>query len=332
MSTRQDVTPDDAQDLRARFEGAAPVITVDPAPVVRRGRRHRVVTRSGGALGAVAAVAVAVMLLTRLGGDGPGPATTTPPPPEEPRPVSILVAPAVVAPGGVVTAALVANEQNNLMFGVEAEVERWNGREWRPTGAAHMCLSEWSCIGKVTDRLDAVETIGLSAPVGRLGAETALSTEGLVDGWYRLIHRASGGRFATGVFEVRTGAPAAPPQPDRDDVRLSLDPVLVPPEGGLARVTTLVPANTDGTLTAEDIEAVDAGLDPTARIERWDGARWLEVAEVPVLEPDVEGAEWDHPFPLPPHDEGAYRVFRGGAGDAEAWGVFAVVNGAPELP
>lgn len=331
MNAHRDVPADEAADLRDRFEDVAPVITVDPAPVIRRGRRRRVVTWAGGALGAVAAVAVAVVLLARPGGEGPGPATT-PPPPEEPGPVSILVVPGVVEPGGVVTAVLAANEENTLTFGVEAEVERWNGREWRPTGAAHMCLGDWSCIGRVVDRLDAVETIGLNAPVGRLGAATVLSTEGLADGWYRLIHRAGRGQFATGVFEVRTGAPAAPPQPDRDAVRLAFEPALVPPEGGLARVTTLVPANPDGTLTAEDIEAVDAGLDPTARIERWDGARWLEVAEVPVLEPDAEGAEWDHPFPLPPLDEGSYRVIRGGAGDVEAWGVFAVVAGAPDLP
>lgn len=332
MNAHRNVVPDDAQDLRTRFEQVAPVIEVDPVPVVRRGRRRRAATRAGGALGAVAAVAVAVALITRVGGDGPGPAAS-PPPPEPTGAVSLHITPAVVEPGGVVTAVLVANQDNDFTYGVAVDVQRWTGQEWRPAGEAVMCLVEWSCISTVVDRIDAVEDIGLGAPLGVPGAPTVLSTAGLADGWYRLVHReVHDVNSATGVFEVRSDAPAAPPQPDRDEVRLTLDPVLIPPAGGVAQVMPLVPAGPDGTLTAEDIIAVDASLDPTVRIERWDGTAWLEVAEAPGLERESDDVAWSTPVPIPPLAEGSYRVVRDRAGEPAPWGVFAVVDGAPALP
>lgn len=328
-----DPARDGAEGLRGRFEEVAPVIVVDPDPVIRRGRRRRATARGAAGLGVVAAV-LAVAMFVLPGGGTTGPAVTTPPPPEPSRPVAVEVIPGVVAPGDVVMAVLVASEENDLTFGVAAEVERWDGREWRRAGVARLCLLEWECVGTVTDRLEAVEGIGLGAGPGTTGPATVLSTDGLSDGWYRLVQRAALDEgMATGVFRVRTGAPAAPPLPPRDDVRLIVDPVLVPPEGGLARVVTHVPAGPDGTLTAEDIERVDSALSPSALVQRWDGARWVDDMAVKVWPPEADlGPEWGSRIMLHSLEEGLYRLTRTRAGMTVPSDTFAVTAAAPALP
>lgn len=332
MNGHRSPTPDGAEDLRGRFEQVATVILVDPDPVVRRGRRRRAMARAGAGLGAVAAVLV-VALLVRPDGATPGPVAGDPPPPEPDRPVAIQVVPEVVTPGDVVTAVLIANEANDLTFGVAAEVDRWDGDQWRRAGVVGLCLVEWQCVGTVTDQLGGVNDIGLGATPGAPGSSTVLSTEGLTDGWYRLVQRAARDKgLASGVFQVRSDARAAPPLPPQDEARLTVDPVLVPPEGGLARVTTQVPPDEDGNLTAEDIEAVDTVLDRSAQVQRWDGATWLDVVEVAVLEREADrGVEWGSPVALPALDEGSYRLVRARADGAPLWGVFTVTAGAPTL-
>lgn len=332
MNAHPTPAPDEAEDLRGRFEEAAPVILVDPDPVVRRGRRRRVAVRAASGLGVVVAV-LAVVLLVRPGGAATDPAVTGPPPPEPERSVALQVLPAVVEPGAVVMAVLVASEPNTLTFGVAAEVDRWDGSEWRRAGAAGLCLVDWPCVGTVTSELGDVMDIGLSATPGTPGEPTLLSTEGLADGWYRLVQRAAlGAGVATGVFEIRSGALAAPPLPAEDEVRLSIDPVLVPPEGGVARVATQVPYGPDGTLTAEDIEEVDRALDPSALVQRWDGEEWRDVVDVPVLAREADlGVEWGSPVVLPALEDGSYRLVRTWPGEAAPWGVFTVATGAPPL-
>ena len=324
-----------SDDLRDRFESVAPVILVDPEPVVRRGRRRRAMARAGASLG-VAALVLAVVLVARPGAWSTGPAVTTPPPLAVSEPVALQVLPAVVAPGGVVTVVLVASAPNDLVFGVAAEVERWDGRGWRRTGAALLCLVEWACVGSIQSRLDAVEAIGLSASSpDEPGIATVLSTEGLDDGWYRLVQEAAGpdAGVATGVFEVRTDALAAPPHPEKQGVRLAVVPALVPPAGGVVQVSTQVPADAGGNLSAEDIEEVDSALDPSVLIQRWDGEEWVDVVDAPVGERAADlGVEWGSPVNLPELDEGSYRLLRTWAGQEAPWGVFTVATGAPALP
>lgn len=332
MTTHPTPAPDGAEDLRERFAEAAPVILVDPEPVARRGRRRRAAVRAASGLGVVAAV-LAVVLLVRPGGAATDPAVTGPPPPEPERSVALQVLPEVVEPGAVVTAVLVASEANSLTFGVAAEVDRWDGREWRRAGVVGLCLVDWQCVGTVTSQLDGVNDIGLSAVPGTPGEATLLSTEGLTEGWYRLVQRAAlGAGVATGVFEVRSDALAAPPLPPEDDVRLTVDPVLVPPEGGVARVATQVPYGPDGTLTAEDIEEVDGALEPSALVQRWDGEEWRDVVDVPVLAREADlGVEWGSPVVLPALEEGSYRLVRTWPGEPAPWGVFTVTTGAAPL-
>uniref|UniRef100_UPI0025C0C632 hypothetical protein n=1 Tax=Demequina sp. TaxID=2050685 RepID=UPI0025C0C632 len=211
------------------------------------------------------------------------------------------------------------------------QLERWDGEQWLSAGEVGLCLVDWECVGEVTTRLDAVNDIGLGAVPGQPGPSTLMTTDGLGDGWYRLTQRAALDQgLATGIFEVRTGASAAPPQPPVDEVRLSVEPALVPPDGGTVRVSTVVPPGPDGSLTAEDIAEVDTGLASSALAQRWNGQNWIDVAELSVEPRDAAlGAEWGSYITLPPLSEGSYRLVRERSGEPPAWGLFAVIAAVP---
>ena len=333
MIARHSTPVGDADALRDRLAHAAPTIVVDPDAVMRKAKRRRALVRVGTTAGVFVAILAAALVMRPWGGSS-DPATMVSPPPEPSRPVEMQVVPDRVTPGDVVTVVLHANADNGLTFGVAAELERWDGAEWRPAGEVGLCLVEWGCVGTVTSRLEAVAAIGLGAVPGRPGPSTLMSTDGLSDGWYRVTQLAALGEgVATGVFEVRTGSNAAPPAPPGDEVRLSVEPALVSPDGGLVRVATLVPSGPDGNLTAEDIEQADASLASSALVQRWDGRAWLDVVDVSVepREPSL-GPEWGSRVTLPPLEEGSYRLVRERAGEPSAWGLFAVISGvsAPE--
>ncbi len=333
MTARHSTPLGDADALRDRLAHAAPTIVVDPEAVMRKARRRRALVRVGTTAGVFVVMLVAVLVMRPLGGSQ-GPAAMVSPPPEPSRPVEIQVVPGRVSPGDVVTVVLQANADNGLTFGVAAELDRWDGEQWRPVGEVGLCLVDWGCIGKATSRLEAVAAIGLGAVPGQPGPSTLMTTDGLSDGWYRVTqHAALGEGVATGVFEIRAGSNAAPPPPPADEVRLSVEPALVSPDGGLVRVATLVPSGPDGTLTAQDIEKADASLASSALVQRWDGQKWLDVVEVSVEPRGTDlGAEWGSLLTLPPLEEGSYRLVRERAGEPSAWGLFAVISGvsAPE--
>lgn len=319
----------DADALRERLAHAAPTIVIDPGTVMRKARRRRALVRAGTAAGVVIVVLVAGLVMRPWGGSS-DPATMSAPPQEHSEPVEIQVVPERVAPGDVVTVVLQANADNDLTFGVAAKVERWDGEAWHPVGEVGLCLVEWECVGRVTSRLGAVNDIGLGAVPGEPGLPTLMSTDGLSDGWYRITQRAALDEAgATGVFEIRTGSNPAPPVPPTDEVRLEIQPILVPPHGGLVRVTTLVPYGPDGILTAEDVAQADASLATSALVQRWDGQAWLDVVEVPVDTPeDSLGPEWGSPVTLPALDHGSYRLVRERADEPAVWGLFTVTSEA----
>lgn len=332
MATLPSRAPEGADDLRARFAEVAPVILVDPAPVLRRGRRRRAIVRAAAGVGVIVAV-LAVVLVTRPGSVPPVPPAGTTPPPEPTRPVAIQVEPRVARPGDVLTATLVASADNDLTFGVAAEVDRWDGSEWQRAGVVGLCLESWNCTGTVTDRLDGVEDVGLSAAPGTPGEHTLLSTAGLADGWYRLVQRAAlDDGLASGQFEVRTAASAAAPRPAHDAVWLAIQPERVPPEGGLVDVVTQVAPGPDGTLTEEEIEAADRALGTSAGVERWDGTRWIVEASVTGEDREAgAGVESGSTVLLPALVEGSYRLVREAADGSAPWGVFTVTPDAPAL-
>lgn len=333
MTARHSPSLGDADALRDRLAHAAPTIVVDPEAVIRKARRRRTLVRVSTTAGVFVAILAAALVMRPWGGSS-GPATMVSPPPEPSRPVEIQVVPDRVTPGDVMTVVLHANADNGLTFGVAAELERWDGAGWHPAGDVGLCLAEWGCIGTVTSRLEAVNDIGLGAVPGQLGSPTLMSTDGLSDGWYRITQRAALDEgVATGVFEIRTGSNAAPPAPPTDEVRLGVEPALVSPDGGLVRVTTLVPSGPDGLLTADDIAQADASLASSALVQRWDGRTWRDVVDVSVEPREASlGSEWGSRVTLPPLTEGSYRLVRERAGEPAAWGLFAVITGvsAPE--
>lgn len=315
-----------ADPLRARFEAAAPPLHVDADRIVRRGRRRRGLVRAGGVLGSLVLV-VAVLVVARPG-VGAGPVAATPPP-EPAADVSLWLSATEVPTGpATIVSALVAHADTDAVFGVGAELERWDGRGWRPHRLVGLCLAEWRCVGELVADPEgfAVNDIGLSATPERPGPAQSFSTDGLEEGWYRLVQGAAlGGAPARAVFAVTDGAAATAPLPPTDRMSLVVEPVMVPPSGGRVDVAVVVLPDATGTTTSEDVAAAARALGDTAAVERWDGAAWAPVAEVEV--PALSRAA----VMLPALDEGAYRVVRAGP-DGDAFGTFWVTDQAPDLP
>ncbi|MBC7292272.1 MAG: hypothetical protein H5T83_13185, partial [Actinotalea sp.] len=318
--------PAPADPLRARFEAAAPAVAVDPDRIVRRGRRQRALARAGGVLGSLALVAV-VLLVARPGG-GPAPVAAAPPA-EEVGDVSLWLSATEVPTGpATIVSALVAHTDTDAVFGVGAEVERWDGRAWWSHRLVGLCLAEWRCVAPLVADPEGfgVNDIGLSATPARPGPAQLMSTEGLEEGWYRLVQDAVlGGPSARAVFRVTDDAPPTPPVPSGDGVSLVVDPVLVPPTGGQVDLAVHVPPDASGTLTAEDIAEAEAQLADLAVVERWDGAGWVPVGEVEVPAPRDQASPV--PLTLPALEPGPHRLVRGGP-DGDAWGVLWVADEA----
>jgi hypothetical protein len=221
-----------------------------------------------------------------------------------------------VAPGADLAVAIISNSGADLFGGVGATVERWDGNDWQEYGFAGLCVDFWQCAGSVTtDGDQAVNAIGINA-----GSVMRRSSEGLEPGWYRLSMglldngETPGNRrdiVAAGQFEISPDAPAAGPLWPLEGVHYSLVPALVPPAGGDVFVSPFVPANPDGSLSAEDIAAAVGGQSETARIEQWAHGTWQVAGEVP-LTPVTEGNTFDNTATIPPLSAGAYRLVRGG--------------------
>ncbi len=310
---------DPARDLAARFHAAAPVLAADPAALVARGRRRRRTVRTATtALTVVAVAAVATAAVGLLGGpDGGGtpPAGDTPPPGSS-DPVSLWISAERVAPGDAdLVAVLVSNDGTEATFGVYAELERWDGDSWVPTRHAGLCLAEWHCSARMQPLADdlAIEDIGLWVDAATPGPVERFTVEGLDPGWYRLSQESADGVVAHGVFEIAENAPEATPLWPVDSPAVSVQPPLLPTEGGEVALIPLVPP-VDGTLDAGMLEGAMAGLDDVALVQRWGPDGWADVAEVATSPPDAVSVPGELRAALPALEPGAYRVLLRGNG------------------
>src|SRR5690606_24462411 len=100
-------------------------------------RRRRATRVAVGAL-AVAAVAGVTTAAVALLGPGPTPPADAPPPPAvDEGGVALWLSADRVPPGDVaVAAALVSRDGTTATFGVEADLERWDGDSWEPRSAS----------------------------------------------------------------------------------------------------------------------------------------------------------------------------------------------------
>lgn len=306
-----------AQTLRERYDAALPDVAVDPAPIVRRGRRRRRVRQVGGGLAVVAAIAALVVTVS-LTSSGPRHPPTTPPPPEEPSDYSLWLSAGQVPPGDVELVAVLVNHTGvEATFGVYAELDRWDGDSWEAYRHAGMCLDHWHCTARFQDLAGdlAVEDIGLGATVDQPGPVERFTVAGLDPGWYRLTQSAYEGPVAAGVFEVVEGATAPAPLWPLDVPAISVQPAVLPTDGGAVTLTPLIPVGEDGSQTAEDIAAAVEGLAETATVERWDGAGWAAVGtSLPLASDDPSGAATERAATVTPLEPGEYRLVRTGPG------------------
>jgi hypothetical protein len=77
------------------------------------------------------------------------------PPPVAASPVSLWLSAARVPPGPVELVALLVNDGTaEVMFGVYAKVDRWNGDAWVTAGQLVMCMDPWHCTAQILPPAD----------------------------------------------------------------------------------------------------------------------------------------------------------------------------------
>lgn len=77
------------------------------------------------------------------------------PPPVAASPVSLWLSAERVPLGPIELVALLRNDGiADVMFGVYAKVDRWNGDAWVPAGQLVMCMDHWHCTPQILPPAD----------------------------------------------------------------------------------------------------------------------------------------------------------------------------------
>lgn len=329
----------EAADRFAPGPGFADVVD-DHSAALRSRNRRRVAAGTIAAGFAVAAVSVAVVGLgagrdpeRHVTVDATGPATSAPratPPPSgyEDSGYTLWLSASVVPSGGADVAAVLVNRGGpEAMFGVAADLDRWDVDRWVPHRWVGLCLDHWFCTAQLEDPAGdhAVRSIGLSATPGSPGAVERFRAEGLDPGWYRLRQEANEGFVAAGVFEVSENAPQPAPLDDTSAPSSSVSPILVPSTGAEVRLTPLMPPVV-GMSSAEDLDEAIAGLSETAAVERWEGRAWVPVTTVVLSAVSEPPGSADRVAQIPSLLPGDYRLVRDAPGGESHPGRFFVVQ------
>lgn len=248
----------------------------------------------------------------------PAPPATNPPPPETFAPdaaVSLWLSAERVPPGPIDVVGVLLNHTGvDVMFGVAARIERWDGHDWVPRGGIAMCMDHWHCTAEAQPSIDglAVPSIGLAPTLESPGPVERFTTAGLEPGWYRISQTANDGTVASGVLQITEDATAPAPLVPVDDPAISIHPAAVPTAGATVTLHPLIPAPS-GSQSITDVEAAVEGLTETARVERWDGDGWVRVAELSLEAPGPDESPLGRSAIIPEGlDPGAYRLVRTG--------------------
>jgi hypothetical protein len=275
-----------------------------------RPARERVIA---GAVGLAVFAAVGAFAWGALRMFGDGPTVAEGPPPQPDSPVELWLSADRVPPGPVeLVGVLVNHEGVDVIFGVDADVHRWDGNEWRSYGRVVMCMDHWHCTARIERSGGSgavVPGIGLGPRKGAPGPIERFTTEGLDVGWYRISQTANEGVVARGIFEVADGAPLPASLVNVDAPAISISPALVSPGGDEVNLYPLIPAPS-GSQSRDDILRAIDGLSETARIERWDGTAWDVVATVDLFR--VPGDSLPRSATVPSLEPGGYRLVRDG--------------------
>ena len=220
-----------------------------------------------------------------------------------------------VPPGPIeLVAALVNHTGVEATFGVAATVDRWEDGSWVAHRQLVMCMDHWHCTAEMKAPGEglAVEAIGLSATLDRVGPVERFTTDGLGVGWYRISQEANEGIVASGVIEVAEDAAPPAPLAPVDDPSISVSPpVVAPSSAATVDLSPLIPAPS-GSQSIGDVEDAVDGLAETAAVQRWDGADWEPVTDVELLPTGSQGSALHRSADLPVLREGEYRLVRSG--------------------
>ena len=242
-----------------------------------------------------------------------------------------LSATRVPVTGASLAVGLVNRATTSPTFGVEGDLERWNGSAWVAHKRVVRCMFDWNCDGAVEDRpgRSGVPAVGLIVNPGSQAVIGRFRTQRLRTGWYRLGLRANRGETATATFEVRDDAAPPGPLPDIRATTESVIPALLSPTGGRVQ-TWPVLAPGAGLTTIDTYVAATAGLGETATVQRWTGHRWQPVAKLSLTIPLGGPAADRQParFALiPPLEPGDYRLLRDSRAGTPQVGSFWIRRG-----
>lgn len=240
--------------------------------------------------------------------DSGGLSGAIPAPPPDSGPITLWLSERRIPVGGADLVAVLRNAGlDEAIFGVGAAIDRWTDGGWAPFGTAVMCLDFWNCLGTITAEGETpfVRLIGLPVAPGGIGRTEWLRVEGLEPGWYRLRQIANEGFEATGTFEVVDRKIDLVPVGDVSEVRLSVYPALLSPDGGAATIALLGGVGGDETPAGDSSDQ----LTPSAELQHWAGDDWETLATVPVT-PAPPGHPHAGVVEVPALSPGAYRVVR----------------------
>lgn len=223
-------------------------------------------------------------------------------------------------PDTELVAVLVNQGDGADIFGVLAEVERWEDGRWRSHRQLLMCMDHWHCTAEPVERVTVIPAIGLGATADQPGPIERFRTSGFEDGWYRISHTSNEGSVAAGLLEIVSGTPRPAPLAPTEVPSLSVAPPLL---GGTQATLWLFPLvpSTDGRLTRADLAAAVSGLSDVMALQRWTGTDWLTAGSVDLRTDSFDDlTRW---VTVPPLADGEYRLIHGD-GDRQLIGRFWV--------
>jgi hypothetical protein len=232
----------------------------------------------------------------------PAPLSSTPPAADSPAGHGLVISPtAVPESGGNLVFAVLDDDPDPAVFGVDGELDRWVDNRWQPCRSFAAAVSFWAFDGELAPAGSPAlaPAIGLATDHG-VGPLEWLHLDSTPAGWYRL--RQGGG---AAVFGVQAGSFATPWDDGTDHLPgLVAEPAVI---AAGAQVLDIVAMGGDG----QQNTVIGAPAGPV-EVQRWSDtvSTWTPVADLAVdahPEPAVDGAG-EFAVDLPALPPGSYRL------------------------
>lgn len=224
-----------------------------------------------------------------------------------------------VSSAGQLVALAMTPESNEAQYGVNADLERWDGSGWAFFAPVHTAPVWWARQGEVLVGIDpdtvGYEAVDLSAAPGQVGSLESVALPALEPGWYRFSRPDGSAPFEV----VNTPLPVGP---DLEGLGSATLLEVAPAVVATAAVVRLVPVN--GTRLAQGDVLLAA----------WDGTRWTQAERLlpdVAPEPVVRNAH-ETALSLPELPPGSYRLTATDEAGAPRVGYVFVAEGPAAPP